>query len=267
MFFNKLFGKYKFITMSVILAVLTACLVAVIVHFYLPKENSETDTSLNSNQVSHDSLNGALSGDSCFLVVCNDNDSSDILFMFLADFRIYSSSIVITPLSADTVSADGRSYDAIYSYGGINMLKSSIESMRNITVDRYAILNRSGLSSLTDLMGEVELYVEEDYTYQSSDKSYEVKTGENEMGSDMLFTYLMLHFQRNSAETSSALIRDIINVYLSTVEPDEIEDLFLSLTNCFDTDVSIADYYSAKSDIEYLVGHDVKCVLANDVDN
>lgn len=268
MFFNKLFGKYKFVTMTVILALLVVCLILVIVNLY---SGADTDDEVTTEPVSqslamHSGSDGELSGDSSFLVVCTDDDSDDILFMFIADFRIYSSSLLITPLSPETVVSDGRTYDDIYSYGGINMLRSGVESVRNVYIDRYAVLDRDGLSGITDLIGEINILVDEDFTYQSSDKSYEVSVGENDMGSDMLFTYLMLYAQKYGAEKFAELACDIINSYISSAEKDDIEKLFAGLTNCFNTDVTISDYYSAKSDIEYLVEHDFKCMIANDVD-
>lgn len=264
MFFNKLFGKYKFVTMSVILGFLVACLIFVVIYFYVDTDKempAETTVPVKTSQE-----DGVLSGDSCFLVVCNDDASDDINFVFLADFRVYSAELVITPLSENTCAADGRTYNDIYSYGGINLLKKSIEDVRNINIDRYAVLDRSGVRALTELMGEISLNVEESFTYQSSDKSYEVGVGKTDMGSDMLYTYLMLYSKKYGEQSFAVLVCDIINTYLADVDSEDVEDMFSGLANCFDTDVSISDYYSAKSDIEYLVEHDMKCVLINDVD-
>lgn len=252
--------------MGSVLAVLVACLIFVVIHFYGNDSEYTDESSKESQSISLNDDDSTLSGDSCFLVVCNDDDNK-IMFMFLADFRIYSSSIVLIPLSADTVTSSGNTYGDIYSYGGINMLKDSVENVRSLSIDRYAFIDRKGMSKLTDLMGDVILNVEEEFTYQSSDKSYEVKIGENKMGADMLFTYLQLYSIRyNEIETVSVL-SDIVNMYLENVQSDDIEDLFSSLTNCFNTDLSISDYYSAKSDIEYLINHNVKCIIANDVGN
>lgn len=262
-----LLKKHKFVLMSALLAVLIIVLIFVVVHFYSNDSLNESNDSESEPQFSQALSSGDLSGDSCFLVVCNDDSSHDILFMFLVDFRIYSASIIITPLSPETVVPDGRNYDKCYSYGGINTLIDNVETVRNIEIDRYAVLDRDGMSGLTELMGKVELYAEEDFTYHSSDKSYEVKTGDIEMGSDMLFTYLALYAERNGSDKTAELICDIINVYLSSVERDDAKELFLSLTNCFSTDVTISDYYSAESDIEYLLNHNVKCIIANDVDS
>lgn len=266
MFFNKLSVKNKIVAVVVAAFVLILSVVLIVVF------SSGDKVDVNNNPVKSDvsspadSGNRLLSGDSCFLVVCNDDKAGDIVFMFLADFRVYSSELILTPLSSDTVSADGRSYGEVYNYGGINLLRDSIAEVRNVEIDRYAILDRSGVSALTDLMGEVSLDVNEQFTYQSSDKSYEVEAGKTDMGSDMLFTYLKLCSQKYGADKFVMLIRDMINTYLEDIDVDDIEDTFAGLTNCFDTDVTISDYFSAVNDITYLVEHDMKCVLVNDVD-
>lgn len=266
MVFNKLTGKYKAVTIAAAVSVLILCVVLISVFISANKNNDKN----NSQQTDESSVamsdSQLLSGDSCFLVVCNDDNAGDIVFMFLADFRVYSSKLILTPLSADTLAADGRSYADVYSYGGINLLRDKIEEVRNVDIDKYAILDRNGMSALTDLMGEVSLDVNESFTYQSSDKSYEVEIGKTDMGSDMLFTYLKLYSQKYGPDKFVSLVRDMINTYLESIDVDDIEDTFAGLTNCFNTDVTISDYFSALNDIIYLVEHDMECVLTNDVD-
>ena len=47
---------------------------------------------------------------------------------------------------------------------------------------------------------------------------------------------------------------DIINIYLDTADAEDIESLFSEVTNCFDTDVTISDYFSACEDIRLHLG-------------
>ncbi len=268
MFLNKLFGKYKFITMWIILAVLLASLVGVILHFFvLPGEStSEIETTSHRTAETHVD-EGVLSGDSTFLVVCTD-DAGGVAFMLLADFKIYSQSIVITPLSENTATDNGKSYGECYSYGGINLLESCVESVRSINIDRYAVINKSGISKLTDLMGEVSLYAQEDFSYESSDKTYEVSMGNNEMGADMLYTYLLLISNKAEGEQKVAeLVCKIINFYISDIDAQDASELFGDVTNCFTTNVTISDYYTANADIEYLLNNGVSCVISNDVES
>lgn len=268
MIFNKLFKKYKFVTMTVIIVILLAALIGVIVHFYVPENNSSIDTGNITGQTEEtENTDGTLSGDSTFLVVCADN-SNNIVFTFLADFKIYSQSIVITPLTADTASADNRTYGEAYAYGGINLLRTCVEEVRSIDIDRYAVIGKTGFSRLTDIMGEVTLYAQEDFSYETSDKTYGVSKGNIDMGSDMLFTYLSLIADKADGETQVAgLVCTIINEYLKNIDIEDSENLFGEITNCFTTDVTISDYYTAKSDIEYIMSHGVNCILSSDVDS
>ncbi len=272
MIFNKLFGKYKFVTMSVILAFLTVCLIALIIFLFGNEDGSlpEADSTVTEpTEYIHEDSGESLSGDSCILLLCSDTGSDDIIFMLLADFKIYSSSIVLTPLFPETKALNGKTLSENYSYGGINQLRDSIEQIRSIHIDRYAVLTRSGVTNLTELMGEITLDVKESFSYQSSDKTYEVEKGETQLGSDMLFTYFGVYAERYGDVKTAELICNMANTYIASLKDTEIDhkNLFSKLTNCFSTDLTISDYYSALSDIEYLSKHDLKCTVADDMES
>lgn len=252
------FAKYKYLVMSVILVVLVLCLIGVLLHF--GKKEEPAVSSAQSTLTATENLSSdALCGDSKILLVCNGDSNRDLLFLMLFDFRVYSEAIVITPLSPDTLS-DGSSYREKYAYGGIDLLVSAVESVRQCQIDRYAVIDRSGFSALTDCLGAVTVDVTESYTYESSDKSYNVETGENELEAAMLYTYLRLSAEKiDGPEKVASLLCSIVNQYLSSVKQEDTQELFGALTNCVNTDITIADYYSCRTDIEYLLDHQIKC--------
>lgn len=265
MFKNNILKNKKILFAALALfIVITVAVVIIAVSVHNSDEANKTDE--DATQANEQTNGDILSGDSTFLVVI-ENEANEIVLSLLADFKIYSKTLMITPLSEDTVSPDGRTYGESYLYGGINMLKNSVESVRNINIDRYAVINKSGFNRLTELMGEVSLYVEEDFSYTTSDKTYAVTKGDNDMGSDMLFTYIsILAGKDNGEQIASKLISDIINAYLVSIDLSDAEDLFGDVTDCFSTDVTISDYYTAENDIEYLITNGMKCIIANDVD-
>lgn len=252
-------GKHKYLVMSVILGVLVLCLIGVLLHFGKKEEEPAVASAQPSRTATENVSSDTLSGDSKILLVCNGDSNREMIFLMLFDFRVYSEAIVITPLSPDTL-ADGSSYRAKYAYGGIDMLVSSVESVRQCRIDRYAVIDRSGFSALTDCLGKVTMEVTESYTYESSDKNYRVDTGENELESAMLYTYLKINAEKSDGPARVAgLLCTIINDYLSTVKKEDAQELFGELTNCVNTDITIADYYSCRTDIDYLLDHQTKC--------
>lgn len=260
---KKFFAGHKYAAMGVLLAVLIVCIIITAVHFYSGKDDSnipETIAADNSeNYVVSRPDKGTLSGDSTFLVLCTDETDKDIVFLTLLSFKVYSEKIIVTVLDENTLSG-GKSYGEVYDYGGIDMLSSAVEKVRNIRIDRYAVLSRKGFISLVDNFGKVNQYIEEGYTYQSSDKSYEVGRGENELEGAMLFTYLKLIGNKSGGEKSvSAVLCDIINTYLGSLKDSDTLEMFGDVCNCLNTDLTVADYYSAENDIKYLLSHNTVC--------
>ena len=261
---HKLFGKYKYITMSAIILLLIIGIVIVWISFYSDGKKDPVDdtASMQTEYQSTEQKNdGTLSGDSCILVVCNGEKIGDAVFMTLLDFNIFAERIIVTSLDM-TVSDGTKTYAQHYAYGGINDLVDSIEKVRNCYIDRYVTINNDGINALTDILGPVNLYVSEEYTYASSDKSYTVESGYNDLEASMLYAFLKINSKSaDGGKKLAQLLCTIINSYLKDIKPEEALDLFGELCNCVNTDITVADYYTCSSDIEYLITHDTQCVV------
>lgn len=253
----KVLSKYKFVIMSLILVFLIIMLIITIIHFGGSKKTQDETTKPVIPDRSESRTNGELSGDSTILAVCRENNK--IVFMSILDFRVYSENIILTVLSPDT-RYNGRSYNETLSYGGIKTLVDAVENVRQCRIDRYVVMDREGFCDIADIMGKVTLNVTENFSYMSSDKSYNVEAGENDMESAMLYTYIKINSEKTDGlRRVSELLCHIINIYLSETDPDDAQKLFGELCNCVNTDISVFDYYSCSSDIEYLLTHNVKC--------
>ncbi len=265
---HRILSKYKLSLMALFLVFLLVIAVITGVHFHnnpdseqISENNAVTTRPENtlSSGTNGDEKDPELSGDSTFLVVCRDENGKNVIFMTLLDFRIYSENIILTMLSPDT-RYGGRTYEDILSYGGIKMLVDAVESVRQCTVDRYAVTDREGFCEIADIMGKVPMNVTESFSYRSSDKSYEVEIGENEMESAMLYTYIKLNSEKpDGLKRVSELLCTVINTYLASADTEEAQELFGELCDCVNTNITVFDYYSCASDIEYLITHNAKC--------
>ncbi len=250
--------------MAAIIFMLVIGIIFVWIHFYSDNDSaavSDTTAMQTENQSVLQKNDGTLSGDSCILVVCNGEKIGEAVFMALLDFHIFAERIIVTPLDM-SVSDGVKTYAQNYSYGGINDLVASIEKVRNCNIDRYVTINKDGISSLTDILGAVNLYVAEEYTYASSDKSYKVESGYNDLEAAMLYTFLKINSSdKNDISRIAQLLCTIINSYLKNIKPEDAQTLFGELCNCVNTDITVADYYTCRSDIEFLLTHDTQCVV------
>ena len=258
-FFNYIL-KYKYTVMSFILAVLLV--IIVVLSFTMNNNSSESEqsaTTVINTETLSEKKNGELSGDSRFLVVCQEKYAKDIVFMTLIDFKIFGEKIMITPLDAETPTESG-SFREKYEYGGISMLMQAVEDERNISIDRYVIINKDGFCDIIDLMGEVELYVDEEFTYSSSEKSYEIGIGSNTLEAPMLYSYLKIKYKNTNDKEFTDLLCKVINSYMNNIDEDKALSYFEDLSNCINSDLSIQDFYSAENDIRHLISGNTICV-------
>ncbi len=256
-------NKKNIILLSVIIVLLI--LICTVIAFCYKTENKNTLND-NVNTTTANAINdNVFAGDCNILFVCNAEGVGDVAFAMLLEFQIYSESISISMI--DMTTSDGiQTFAESYSYGGINSLINSIENIRKCSVSRYMIIDRSGVGRLTEILGKVNLYVTEGFTYTASDKSYEVAAGNNDMDSDMLYTYLAILSKKSDSLILAETLCDIINFYISGISAENSEKLFGDICNCVVTDITITDYFSSKNDFEYLLSHNPECYLENDDD-
>ena len=261
----KFLNKYKYIIMSAVILILIAGIIFVCKYFY---SDSDDIGSLKSqvqvvNSEKTEISDDVLAGDSTILVVCNSETIGKAMFMTLFDFHILSEQIIITPLDMN-VSDGSRTFDQSYTYGGINELIPAVENVRNCKIDRYVIIDKNGIGELTNILGKINLYVNEEYTYFASDKNYSVDKGYNNLESAMLYGYLKSICEQADGHTEIAdILCTIVNYYFTDIESEQSQELFERLCNCINTDITIADYFTCSSDIEYLLTHNAECFVYN----
>lgn len=259
----KFINKYKYIIMSAVILILVAGIIFVCLYFYSDSDDAENIKTQVVNAENTEVSDNVLAGDSTILVVCNSETIGKAMFMVLFDFHILSEQIIITPLDMN-VSDGTRSFDQSYSYGGINELLPVVEKVRNCKIDRYVIIDKNGIGELTNILGKINLYVDEEYTYLSTDKNYSVDIGYNNLESAMLYGYLKSTCEHTDGYSEIAdLLCTIVNYYISDIDADLSQDLFERLCNCIKTDITIADYFTCSSDIEYLLTHNAECFVYN----
>ena len=270
MFFSKtMFSKYKFVMISALIAILLIGIFVVLKLFYFPSaklNNNISTVDKQTTQQQEELENTAFAGDNSILFICNDETVGEPLFAVIFDFHIYSEKITVTRL--DLSVSDGiKTYAEYYCYSGVDALIDAIESVRNKNIDRYMIIDKKGIGDFTEALGNVTLFVSEDYTYLASDKSYEVKAGSNELESEMLFTYLKIMCKNKStSEKFTDTIVMIVNSYLEKMNENDALELFGSVCNSVTTNITISDFYSWENDIKYLLSHNTTCVSYDKVE-
>ena len=261
---NNFFRNKKNIFLFSVIIVLLI-LICIVIAVFNKSENKDSFTNNSNTTTANIAEDNVFAGDCNILFVCNSEGVGNASFAMLLEFQIYSEAVSISMI--DMTTTDGKqTFADSYSYGGINSLINSIESVRKCSVTRYMIIDKSGVGKLTEILGKVNLYVTEGFTYTASDKSYEVTAGNNDMDSDMLYTYLDILSKKSDKTILADTLCDIINFYIKGISAENTEKLFGDICNCVVTDITITDYFSSKNDFEYLLSHNPECYLENDND-
>ncbi len=258
---KKINKKYLFAVMAIFILV-----VAIIIVFTITHNNNQNNVNTDNNEsVHYKDDDDTFAGDSNILFVCNGNEIGDSIFSVIIEFRIYSETINLTLLDMNTVS-NNQTYSDSYRYGGIDSLINSIRTVRNCEIDRYMIIDKSGIGKITDKLGSINLYVNESFTYAASDKSYEINAGNNDLESDALYTYLSILSRNSDTEKLKDTICEIIKLYISKINTDNSEMIFGEICNSVVTNITIADYYTSKNDFHYLLSHNPEYIISDDIE-
>ena len=252
----------KHIFVIFVIIILVAAILAVV--FVLYNKNETDSTPVQSESVPYIADDTVFAGDSNLLFVCNGDSIGDSVFAMIMEFRIYSETIDVTLLDMNTVNND-KTYAESYRYGGIDSLINSVQTVRNCSINRYMIIDKTGIGKITDKLGSVTLNVAESFTYNATDKSYEVSAVNTDLGSDALYTYLTILGNYPDNEKLKDAICTILMNYISKINAENSEMIFGELCNSVTTNITIADYYTSKDDFNYLLSHNPECNISDDV--
>lgn len=255
-------SKKYILAMSVIIFLVIAIAIVISVMYINNTKKDKPVQEETSVNIYNDST---FAGDSNILFVCNGDDIGDSVFAMIIEFRIYSENINLVLLDMNCV-YNKQTYSDCYRYGGIDSLINSVQTVRNCQIDRYIIIDKAGIGKVTELLGSVNLYVSDGFTYDTTDKSYEISAGYNDLESDALYTYLNILNEKSETSELKTAICEIMKNYIAKINPDNSETLFGEICNCVTTNITITDYYTSKSDFNYLLTHNPECNISDDIE-
>ena len=129
-------------------------------------------------------------------------------------------------------------------------LINEAESILHTEIDRYVILTESAYKSIFNVFGDVNVFLEEEVSYDSEDMFLELKRGKNTLTPEKAYKYMKYVSSTYSGLKASEKNADIIVAAFSefyTLENNEnSEAIFTKIINYCETDISIVDYINVK---------------------
>lgn len=170
------------------------------------------------------------------LLICSDSDDHLTLLAVVSSEK-KERQISITLLDPSYQDASAATLSMHYQNGGIAGLKMAVADCFGLTIDRYIRVTEANLKQIIAEIGDIPVQVPEPIRYRGTDFSLFLDSGEQSLTGDLFVKYLKFASQDGKAEAARALV----DVTLHAFRDDNREQLYNTLFNKSDTDISVVD--------------------------
>lgn len=174
---------------------------------------------------------------SLLFVGTSTNDNTPLFAAFIK-FDTKDSKFTVIPVTVSGIRAD-KSQE----------LANNISAEKDIPIDRYIVVNEKNFKNFAGVFGAFETDIKHTIDYKGEDFSLNLISGKQKLTGDKLFRYvryLGLDGKDNSLKKQGELIADFLSQNLNEANASKGEDLFSSLINSAESDITIVDFSKYK---------------------
>ena len=185
-----------------------------------------------------------------FLGVISD-DKTAVRFINLISVDLFDKTIRVVPVDANKQILDGSMTlgNALIKQNR-EFLINEAESLLHTEIDRYVILTETAYKSVFNVFGDVNVFLEEEVSYDSEDMFLELKRGKNTLTPEKAYKYMKYISNTYSGLKASEKNADVIVAAFSefyTLENNaNSEAIFTKIINYCETNISIVDFINVK---------------------
>ena len=190
-----------------------------------------------------------------FLFAGSSTKKDELFFVSLVkiDLDKMQASVCCLPINA-VVSVNGSSatLEGNFKSGGAKQLSEAVCKYANTSVDRYVVVGEKNFKTIIRYLGNYTLTLDEKISYNSGELSINFMKGKQTLTGDKLMHYIRYQEKvgYNYLNAQAKIICDMIDQMLVEKNVDKGEDLFNSLINLVDSNISIMDYTKNHAYIE-----------------
>lgn len=140
---------------------------------------------------------------------------------------------------------NGSTLSDIYAESGSADLAEAVEAATGIPIDRYAVVTEKKFKSFMTSLGLPELEIETKLDYTSDEFSLNLLAGTQTLTGDKLYKYIRfvgLGGSDYELQSQGEIIGEIISQKLNETNTEKGEDLFASLINKCESNITIVDF-------------------------
>jgi len=146
------------------------------------------------------------------------------------------------------VPIEGHGNDKInhaYAYGGIELLQQTVESLLNIPIDYYALIDFAGFEDVVDALGGVEIEVDKWMYYQPYDGLIDIEAGVQRLDGEKALQYV--RFRADSlgditrVSRQQTLMKAIVHEFVENNGYWKLPQLLPAINRAVETNLSTLD--------------------------
>ncbi len=187
-----------------------------------------------------------------FAGVASSEDEVDFIALITLDAK--SKKFIVSAVSPKE-QYNGTSLSAVYAESDSEELAAATQALTGITVDRYAVVTEKNFKGLMSSLGLPEFEIAKKINYDSDEFSLNLLAGKQTLPGDKLYKYIQFTGLGGSdyeMQAQAEIIGEILSQRLNETNAGKGEDLFASLINKCESNITIVDftrYYGLLSEI------------------
>lgn len=197
------------------------------------------------------------------MLFCTSNDKSSMRFLSVVQINFDDNTYTICSFSPnEMVNAGGvfASFFEHYKMGGAKQLKSALETLNGIAIDKYVGSTDKGFKYAINSVGSLVLSFEEQINYRSEDFAIVFIKGEQKIRGDDLLKYLRYcgALGDEGLLMQSEAIGEMFLQYITEKNIEKCDNLYASLINNVTCDISVLDFKKSKDMFRYMQTNEFK---------
>ena len=221
----------------------------------------EEDTTEQTEVASEYSSSG--SGLTHFLLFCTDSEMKELRFVVVVRVNMNDKVITVCSLSENeriTVEGENETFLQHYLDGGTKRLVEAVEKFNGIKIDRYVASSDNGFKKAINYAGQFKLTLDKQINYRKSDFSIMLIEGEQKLRGDDVLKYMEYckYIGDEGLDLQAKAIGMMFTQYINADNLAKSDDLFSSIINSVESDITVMDFKSAKEALNYIAQTDFK---------
>jgi LCP family protein required for cell wall assembly len=187
------------------------------------------------------------SGSANFLVFCSNKDNDTLIFIAVirADLGQENFKVcTLSPKERATVGGKNATLLEHFKSGGDIRLVQAVEKLGDLKIDRYVGSDEEGFKDAVNELGALTVDVKEKIDFENDDFMLSLVKGKQGLKGDSLNKYMKYcSFKGDEGlDKQAEIICNMLIQYINTDKLEDGEELFGTLMNLVDSNISIVDY-------------------------